>query len=167
MIRTAAALGMLALLIPAQSGRAQDALSPPPGSNLLLETHAAGVQVYVCTPKDNGFVWVFDGPAAALFNSAGREVGTHGKGPLWTLADGSAIIGELVAKQDAPEAGAIPWLLVKVTTHTGTFGDLSNVTYVRRSATKGGVEPPDGCDAARQGDIARIQYSAVYQFFGP
>lgn len=145
---------------------AQDALTPPPGSNLLLETEANGVQVYVCTAKGKDFVWTFDGPAASLFNASGREIGAHGKGPMWTLADGSAITGELLAKSDAPEAGSAPWLLLKVKMHFGTFGTLSNVNYVRRINTRGGVEPPDGCDEAHLGDIARIRYSAVYQFFG-
>src|SRR5664279_5158719 len=61
---------------------AEDALSPPPGSNLLLETHADGVQVYVCTQTDKGLVWVFDGPSASLFNDRGRQIGVHGKGPI-------------------------------------------------------------------------------------
>ncbi|PNG26287.1 DUF3455 domain-containing protein [Methylocella silvestris] len=163
---TAAFAGLAALALTAEAAPAQDALSPPPGSNLLLEAHAQGVQVYVCTKKDNGLVWVLDGPAAALFNAKGREIGTHGKGPMWTLADGSAIVGEVVAKQDAPDKRSIPWLLVKVTSHTGTFGALTNAETVRRIDTEGGVAPPDGCDEPNQGDIARIRYSAMYQFYG-
>jgi hypothetical protein len=167
MKRTAVvALWTCAFLNLAYGADAQDALTLPPGSNLLLETQADGVQVYVCTEKDQGFVWVLDGPAATLFNANGREVGTHGKGPIWTLGDGSAVTGDLVAKKDAPAAGSIAWLLLKIKTHLGSFGQLTNATYVRRIDTKGGAAPPDGCDAARQGDMARIRYSAVYQFYG-
>lgn len=156
----------LACLNPSRPVVAEDALSPPPGSNLLLETHADGVQVYVCTEKDSGFVWVFDGPSAALFNEKGRQIGAHGKGPIWTLGDGSGVTGELVAKQDAPQSGAIPWLLAKVNAHVGSFGMLTNASYVRRIDTKGGDAPDDGCDRPHQGDVARIRYSATYQFYG-
>ena len=109
-----AILGGLAFAALAQPARAEDALAPPSGSNLLLSAHADGVQVYVCTQTDNGLSWVFNGPSAALFNDKGRQIGVHGKGPLWTLADGSGVTGELVAKQDAPKPGAVPWLLLKV-----------------------------------------------------
>lgn len=160
--------GLLGLAFVGLAGPAcaQDALSPPPGSNLLFAAHADGVQVYVCTQKDDGFVWVFDGPSAFLFNEKGRQVGVHGKGPIWTLGDGSGVTGELVAKQDAPQSGAIAWLLLKVKAHVGGFGALSNAAYVRRIETRGGAEPPDGCDRAHQGDIARMRYSAVYEFYG-
>jgi hypothetical protein len=159
-------LGGLAFVALAHQARAEDALSPPPGSNLLLAARADGVQVYVCTQTDKGFVWVFDGPSASLFNDKGRQVGVHGKGPIWTLGDGSGVTGELVAKQDAPPAGAVPWLLIKVKTHVGTYGTLTNASYVRRIDTAGGGAPEDGCDGPRQGDIARIRYSAVYEFYG-
>lgn len=168
-LRTSAALiaAMACLILCAPLALAEDALSPPPGSNLILETHADGVQVYVCAKKDAAFAWTFDGPAAALFNASGREIGTHGKGPIWTLADGSGLIGEVVDKRESPQAGAIPWLLLKVKTHIGTFGTLTGVETVRRIDTRGGGAPPDGCDSARDGDVARIRYSAVYQFYGP
>jgi hypothetical protein len=145
---------------------AEDALSPPAGSNLLLSARGDGVQSYVCTEKDKTFAWVFDGPSAALFNDSGRRIGVHEKGPIWTLDDGSGVTGELVARKDAPEAGAAPWLLLKVNAHVGTFGQLSGANYVRRIDTKGGAAPPDGCEAEHLGDIARIHYSAIYQFYG-
>ncbi len=145
---------------------AEDALSPPAGSNLLLAAHADGVQVYVCTQKGDAFAWVFDGPSASLFNDRGRQIGVHGKGPIWTLWDGSGVTGELIAKKDAAQAGAVPWLLLKVKEHVGTYGTLSNASYVRRIDTTGGGEPEDGCDAQHQGDIARIRYSGLYQFYG-
>ncbi len=162
-----AGLCSLAFVNMAQLARAEDALSPPPGSNLLLETHADGVQVYVCTQTDKGLVWVFDGPSASLFNDRGRQIGVHGKGPIWTLGDGSGVTGELVGKKDSPQAGAVPWLLLKVKAHVGSFGTLTGASYVRRIDTAGGGEPEDGCDPQHQGDIARIRYSAVYQFYGP
>ncbi len=162
----AAAFCGLAFASLALEAAAQDALAPPPGSNLLLEAYGAGVQIYVCAETDKGFAWVFDAPAASLFNARGREIGTHGKGPMWTYADGSAVTGEVIAKKEAPEAGSIPWLALKVKTHLGAAGTLSNVDFMRRTDTKGGLAPAEGCDRARQGDIARMRYTALYQFFG-
>lgn len=168
MNRTTVIAGLLSLACLDSPGAVlgEDALAPPPGSNLLLAAHADGVQVYVCTAKDNGFVWVFDGPSASLFNDRGRQIGVHGKGPIWTLGDGSSVTGELVAKKDAPRQGAIPWMLLKVKTHVGDFGKLTNASFVRRVDTTGGAEPKDGCDRPHQGDIARMRYSAEYQFYG-
>ncbi|WP_395666134.1 DUF3455 domain-containing protein [Methylocella sp.] len=160
-------VGVFFMLGLAHGARAEDATVPPAGSKLLLEADAAGVQVYVCTPSETGENWVSAGPSASLFGAGGREIGVHGKGPIWTLDDGSGVIGETTATAEAPEPHAVPWLLLKVKEHVGTFGALSNVTYVRRASTKGGVAPADGCDAARRGDIARMRYSAVYQFYGP
>ncbi len=166
-IAGAIALSIFAAVGFVQQALAEDALAPPAGSKLILEAQGDGVQVYVCSPKDNGLAWVFDGPAATLFNARGREIGTHGKGPMWTLGDGSAITAETVAKKDSPQTGSIAWLLLKVNKHFGTYGQLSGITYVRRVDTKGGGEPTDGCDSHNQGDIARMRYSATYQFFGP
>lgn len=148
------------------SAMAEEPLAPPSGSKLLLEAGADGVQVYVCKAKDSAFAWVFQEPAATLFDATGRQIGVHSNGPTWTLADGSAVTGELVAKQPAPQRGAIPWLLLRVKSHQGS-GQLDPATTLRRVETKGGVEPAEGCDSAHQGDIARIRYSATYQFFGP
>ncbi len=126
-------LGGLAFAALAQPARAEDALAPPPGSNLLFSARADGVQVYVCTQTDKGLSWVFNGPSAALFSDKGRQIGVHEKGPLWTLADGSGVTGELVAKQDAPKPGAVPWLLLKVKTHVGDLWE----------AERRGLCPPD------------------------
>jgi hypothetical protein len=162
----AAALCCAAFAVAPRHAAAEDALSPPPGSNLLLAARAEGQQSYVCSAKDNTYAWVYAGPAATLFDEGGREIGLHGMGPVWTLGDGSGVTGEVVAQKDALEAGAIPWLLLKVSAHVGTFGTLTNANYIRRIDTKGGAAPPDGCQSARVGDVVRIRYSAVYQFYG-
>lgn len=145
---------------------AQDA---SPGK-LLLEAAADGVQIYSCQPKEQGFAWVFVAPEAALFNAGGRQIGTHSKGltskgPTWTLADGSSVVGELVSKQPAPQPGSIPWLSLRAISHQGS-GALAGVATIRRIDTKGGVEPAEGCDSAHIGEVARMRYSATYQFFG-
>jgi hypothetical protein len=147
------------------AGADQAAVAPPEGSSLVLELVADGVQVYTCDPKDGGYGWSFNAPDARLFDKQGRQVGTHFSGPTWELDDGSGVIGEVVAKADAPEPGAIQWLLLRVKSHQGS-GALSAVAYIRRAATKGGVAPSTGCDANHLSEQARMRYSATYQFFG-
>ena len=49
---------------------------------------------------------------------------------------------------------------------TATLPTTADAIGVRRIDTAGGGEPEDGCDPQHQGDIARIRYSAVYQFYG-
>jgi hypothetical protein len=144
-----------------------DPLTPPIGTSLLFSADAEGVQIYACLPKDptkpDAFEWVFSAPQADLFDA--RQIGTHSKGPSWVWADGSKVMGELVAKQDSPDKGSIPWLLLRVTSHEGQ-GKLAAAGAIRRIDTKGGSAPDGGCDGSHVGEIARIRYSATYQFFG-
>jgi hypothetical protein len=140
------------------------AVAPPPGATLVLDAGADGVQIYVCQATGQGFEWVFKAPEASLFDAGGRQIGSHFAGPTWKLDDGSAIVGEVAAKTDAPLPGAIPWLLLRVKSRDGS-GRLSNVAFVRRADTKGGAAPSGGCDADRVGGEARMRYSADYQFF--
>src|SRR5215470_2012550 len=84
---------------------ADEAVPPPPGSVLLSELLADGVQIYTCEAKSGGFEWSFKAPEANLFDRQGRQVGTHFAGPTWKMADGSAVVGEVVAKADAPASG--------------------------------------------------------------
>src|SRR5260370_20064466 len=95
----------------------QTGVAPPEGSALLLEVLADGVQVYTCEAKGNRFGWSFKGPQANLFDKQGRQIGTHFAGPTWKMADGSAIVGEVAAKADAPEKDAIQWLLLPSKAH--------------------------------------------------
>jgi hypothetical protein len=146
-------------------GLAEEPLAPPAGAKLLLEAGADGVQIYVCEPKDQDFAWVFEAPEATLFDAEGRQLGTHSAGPTWTLADGSEVTGKIAGKQASPLPRAIPWLLLEVKTHDAT-GRLAEAVAIRRVETKGGAAPTGGCDEAHKGDVARMRYSATYQFFG-
>ncbi len=130
----------------------------------MLEVVAEGVQIYTCDPKDGGFEWSFKAPDANLFDKQGRQVGAHFAGPTWKIDDGSEVVGEVVAKADAPEPGAIQWLMLRAKSHKGP-GALSKVAYIRRTETKGGLAPSTGCDAGHRAQQARMRYSAVYQFF--
>jgi hypothetical protein len=142
---------------------AQEARVPaPPGAKLLLEAPAQGVQIYACEKAGDGYRWVLKGPDAALFDQAGRQIGTHFAGPSWQLADGSKITGEVVAQAPAPHA--IAWLLLRVKSHEGN-GVLSGVDLVRRIDTQNGTAPAAGCDAAHVGAEARMRYTARYLFY--
>ena len=153
-------VGMSALAVSAD----QTGVAPPQGSALLLEVTADGVQIYTCEAKGNLFEWSFKAPEANLFDKQGRQIGTHFAGPTWKMADGSAIVGEVVAKTDAPEKDAIQWLLLRAKAHEGQ-GILGEAAFIRRTDTKGGVAPTAGCDAGHISEQVRMRYSALYQFF--
>ena len=138
----------------------------PAGLARVLVFDADGVQVYACQARDGGHAWVFQGPEATLFDTEGRQVGTHGTGPHWRLSsDGSRITATVAASIAAPVTGAIPWLLLQVRSHEGE-GALARIAWVRRIDTVGGLAPREACDAARAGTDARMRYSATYEFYG-
>lgn len=137
----------------------------PPGQSARLVLAADGVQIYACEARPAGHEWVFKGPEALLFDASGRQVGTHGAGPFWRMG-GSMVLGEVAATAPSPVAGAIPWLLLRVKQREGD-GALAGTSFIRRIDTVGGVAPPrEGCDAAHDGTVARMRYSAVYEFLG-
>jgi hypothetical protein len=70
----------------------------------------------------------------------------------------------VLERADAPEAGAIPWLLLEANEHQGS-GVFSTITYIQRLATTGGIAPSEGCDAAHAGEETRVPYEATYAFF--
>lgn len=156
---SAALLAALAVLPPALAQEAP--AMPPAGAAPLLDVVADGVQVYACEARDAGPVWVFRGPEAALFDDAGRQVGTHGAGPHWRLADGSTTRGAVAVNAPAPRPGAIPWLLLRATPEAAP-GRLREVAWIRRYDTEGGAAPAGRCES---GEVARMRYSARYTFY--
>jgi hypothetical protein len=152
-----------------ESGAIPSNLQAPPTSIQLLELHAVGDQIYTCEtdPDTTGeYVWTFEAPEAELFNSRAELVGSHFAGPTWQGLDGSAVVGEVLERADAPNPGSIPWLLLGATEHAGT-GVFSTVTYVQRLDTIGGAAPADGSDESPEGDEVRVPYEATYVFFFP
>ncbi len=101
-------------------GADEVAVLAPEGSALLLELLADGVQIYTCAAKESGFEWSFKAPEANLFDLQGRQIGTHFGGPTWKIDDGSAVVGEVIAKADAPEPDAIQWFLLRAKSHEGS-----------------------------------------------
>jgi hypothetical protein len=96
--------------------------------------------------------------------SSGKPLGKHYTGPTWEAADGSKVVGEVVAKHDAPDASAIPWLLLRAKSTSGN-GIFSVVTFVQRVQTIGGAPPANGCDSSQSGKESRVPYAAVYRFY--
>jgi hypothetical protein len=150
----------------------QASLVPPEGATVKLHAHAVGAQIYTCSAStgaddDAGspsYSWVLKAPDAILYDAAGTQVGTHGAGPSWTWRDGSMANGMKVTGVNAPAADAIQWLLLRVTSTSGS-GKLDDVTYVQRLNTVGGTAPMSGCDATTQGSDTNSSYSADYYFY--
>jgi hypothetical protein len=138
------------------------AIQVPAGAKLAHKFHATGAQVYACAAAP--FAWTLKRPDAILVDGTGAKAGSHGAGPTWTAKDGSAVVGQKVAQADAPTPGAVPWLLLRATSTSGT-GVFAAVTYVQRVNTRGGKAPATGCDAKTVGNEARVDYSADYLFF--
>ena len=154
------------------------ALAVPAGATLALHYQGSGVQIYTCTPSSGAggaagsgadagattYSWVLKGPDAKLYDASGAQVGTHGIGPEWTSSDGSVVNGTKVEQVNSTAAGAIPWLLLRASSTSGT-GVFSNVTYVQRLNTSGGAAPATGCGASTSGMDTSVSYTADYYFF--
>jgi len=143
-------------------------LQSPPTEVLSLTTQATGVQIYECSAKKDDptqFEWLFKAPEAELFDSTGRRIGTHYAGPSWKAHDGSKVVGEVKARDNGPDATAIPWLLLSATSTSGT-GVLSQTKSIQRVHTVGGKAPTADCNATQVGKETRVPYKATYYFYG-
>ena len=146
---------------------AQMAIAPSRDKRLLDRVAARGVQIYECRPDASvpeGAKWVFVAPQAELFDTQGARHGAHYAGPHWEAADGSKIVGKLEARAEAPQAGAIPWLLLSARS-VGQPGRFAAVTSVQRVHTSGGLAPARRCEAASVGTTDRVPYTAEYLLY--
>lgn len=133
-------------------------LAPPSGAKLVGKYAAKGVQIYNCVAKGVGYEWAFKAPEAVLTDAHGNAFAKHYGGPTWEAADGSKIVGKVMANDPAPKAGTIPWLLLSVES-SGT-GVLAGARFVQRVNTVGGVGPTGACPTA--GAEERVDYTADY-----
>jgi hypothetical protein len=144
------------------------ALQPPPDATLMTRYRAQGAQIYTCKATAGAspaYAWSLKAPDATLLDEACKPVGTHFAGPTWkATADASAVVGMKLAEAPAPVAGAVPWLLLKVTSTSGQ-GLMSGVVAVQRVDTTGGVPPAGPCSAAAVGSELRVPYTATYYFY--
>ena len=142
-------------------------LAVPAGQKMSFEAHAAGVQIYECKPNKEDskrFEWTFKAPEAQLFDDAGKGIGKHYAGPTWESNDGSKVVGEVKARDDGPDANAIPWLLLSAKSTSGV-GVLARTVSVQRIQTVGGKAPASACSEASAVKEARVPYTATYYFF--
>jgi Protein of unknown function (DUF3455) len=162
-----ALLGPLPTLAHDSPPSVPDTIAVPAGSVLLFKRHAQGVQIYACV---NG-QWALHAPKAVLTNPhSHRRTGIHyggidrglTPGPWWeSLRDGSRIRGGNAVSAPSPNPASIPLLRLQVLEHQGA-GVFSQVSYIQRLNTVGGVAPTGACDTSKQ---RRVHYTADYYFY--
>ena len=148
-------------------GDVPENLKVPATQTLAVAAQARGVQIYECGVNKADparFEWIFKAPEAELFDQAGNRIGKHYAGPTWEAYDGSKVVGTTKARDDGPDANAIPWLLLSATSveGNGIFGKTQNVQRVK---TAGGKAPADECNQGQLGKVARVNYRATYNFY--
>lgn len=134
---------------------------------LTAALHGTGVQIYECragAPDPKRFGWVLQAPAAELSDHSGKDVGRHYAGPTWEGYDGSKVVGDVVARDNGPNPGAIQWLLLRAKSNSGK-GIFGRTQFIQRLHTIGGVTPGAGCDADHADGRTRVAYSADYYFY--
>jgi hypothetical protein len=139
-------------------------IKAPGGYTPALITHAIGDQIYQCTLNKEKYTWVLQAPDARLLDDKGQIVGNHYSGPIWEYKEGSRIVGQVINKLDVNPDSSISWLLVKVIAHKGK-GLFSDINYINRINTIGGLPPSTGCNENHLGSEKRVSYSADYVFY--
>lgn len=142
------------------------AIAVPDGNKPSMTLNGSGLLSYECRAKAGAadtFEWAFAGPDAKLTEKGGATVGKYYGGPTWEHSDGSKVTGKQLAVSPA-SPGNIPLQLVQANPSTGS-AKFSDVTYIQRVNTKGGVAPSDPCNAATVGAKKTVNYSADYVFY--
>lgn len=169
LISASLAIGGLSLFM--QTAQAQmglpDAVKVPDGNKVMMETVGVGEITYECRDKVDAAgqtEWFFVGPKAVLNDRKGKAVGDYfGPPATWQAKDGSKVTGTQVAVSPASK-GDIPYQLVKANPADGK-GAMQGVSYIQRTATKGGVAPASVCTAANKGEKQVVKYQADYIFW--
>lgn len=142
------------------------AVKVPAGHELSMVAVGTGELSYECRVKANATVtyeWQFTGPKAVLTEKNGKVIGKYYGGPTWESNDGSKVTGKQVAI--APGAAtAIPLQLVKTNPSSGQ-GSMSDISYIQRLNTVGGLAPTDSCNADNIGMVKTVKYQADYLFY--
>jgi Protein of unknown function (DUF3455) len=155
-----------------------------PPHEVVFVGHAVGTQNYVCLPSGASVAWSLFTPQATLFRNQGQPLTTHFFSPnpeedglvvraAWQHSrDISTVwagLGESSSDPDFVAPGAIAWLKLetKGVQEGPTGGDqLTDITFVQRLNTVGGLAPATGCSrAADIGSRAFIPYRADYFFY--
>lgn len=148
---------------------AEITLPANPGGHTRISTlYADGVQKYVSKEKTGTpgvFEWSFVAPQANLFDQTNKKIGTHSAGPTWQLSVTDSIYAQAFSPAKtapSPEAGNIPWLLLKTKEGKTPTGAFAGVEYIQRIATTGGIAPANAPTAA--GQTVEVAYTAIYRF---
>lgn len=129
-----------------------------------LQLAARGVQIFRCEKRDAGAVWVFRQPQAELLDSSGKAVGQHGANFSFEHDDGSRLVSNIAAYDEASKPTDLRWLLL--TTRSFGKGALENVTHVQRVNTSGGM-PPARCEASQLNQLLRVDFTSDFVFYRP
>jgi hypothetical protein len=144
-----------------------DAIQVPAGEQVVLFARGVGSQIYSCQASADGkYSWTLKAPDAELRDRKDKVIGQHFAGPSWKLKDGSEVQGKAAAKVESLDPQSVPWLLLKVVSHSGN-GLLSRVTDIQRLHTHGGQPPAEGCDKEHNGAETKSSYTADYYFYAP
>jgi hypothetical protein len=141
-----------------------EAIKPPFEAKSVLTVSAKGDQIYLCNLKNTTYLWQLQAPDATLFDMNGQIVGKHYSGPIWEYKDGSQIVGQVLNKVDVDPKSSVSWLLVKIVS-TKDRGVFSDVNFINRVNTHGGLPPLTGCDSNHLGAEKRVYYTANYIFY--
>jgi len=136
--------------------------APPEASVEVLRLRGQGSQIFRCESQAAAMRWVYRLPEAELRDGQGKLAVRHGANLSFEHVDGSRVFGEIVDHVPSPNDDALPWLLLK--TRAYGIGALSDITYVERINTAGGM-PPASCDAAQLNQVLRVPFSADFVFF--
>ena len=140
-------------------------LAVPSEHALAAFRKGVGVQIYTCAAADAAYSWAFKAPQADLLSADKRAAGSHYAGPTWKALDGSSVVGTKIASASI-RPSAVPALLLQAASHSGS-GVFSNVSYIHRLNTTGGLAPTKACGAANAGEVVEVAYTADYFFYNP
>jgi hypothetical protein len=150
-----AAIGGAAASASAPADVALKQIQVPTGNKTVAEMQANGVQTYQCINRQ----WKYLQPDAIL-TSDGKPVVVHSRGPVWTsVTDGSSVTARVIRSEQVNKE--LPNLLLEGSSHRGP-GQLSDITYIQRVNTTGGLAPAGTC---RSGSTVSVSYSAKYTFW--
>jgi len=141
-----------------------DQIKPPSGNSPVLTVHAKGDQIYQCSLSSGVYSWQVQAPDARLHDDNGQVVGKHYSGPIWEYKEGSRVVGRVINKIDVAPDSSISWLLVEVVAHKGN-GLFTDVNFINRINTLGGLPPLSACDSNHLGSEKRVPYTADYIFY--
>ena len=135
-------------------------IAAPEGTQLAFNLYAIGVQIY----RWNGSTWELLAPDAKLYADAGYrgQVGFHYAGPKWESNSGGWVQARRFDGCDVDPANSVQWLLLETVASDGP-GPFSNVTYIQRVNTVGGMKPSTAGTVV--GETKRVPYTAEYYFY--